>query len=316
MCKLSIIVPIYNTEKYLSRCLDSLIHQTLDNIEIILINDGSTDNSQEIINKYLNTYPSILKSFTQNNSGQACARNLGIKNSMGEFIAFVDSDDYVELDAYKKSYKYATENNLDIVCFNFYEEKNNIKQKSSYYKFDNYNNVVKYILNETSPCNKIIRKDLFEKNNIKFVENYIYEDLELIPRLALYTNKIGFLNDYLYNYVIHENSTMHQKKYNTKLDSIYFVAESLKNNFKNTKYNKELEFLFIEHLLHGAVLRYLEYEEGNSDIEKISNIIKSDFPNWRKNIYYKEQNIKYKIICELAYYKKIKILKKILKNRG
>lgn len=314
MFKVSIIVPVYNTEKYLKKCLDSLVNQTLEDIEILLINDGSTDNSQKIIDEYSTKYLNKVKVFTKSNGGQASARNVGIKNANGEFIAFVDSDDFLELNAYETAYNYAVKNDLDIVCFKFYEETNRIKQKSGYYNFSNYNQTIKYILNETSPCNKIIKKELFEKYRIEFLENYIYEDLELIPRLALYTDKIGFLDKYLYNYVIHENSTMRQKEYNKKMDSIYVVMDSLKKNFENSKYNKELEFIFIEHLLHGAVLRYLDYKEGNKDIENISRIMKENFPNWRKNIYYKEKNIRYKIVCTLAYYKKIKLLKKLLRK--
>lgn len=314
MIKITAIVPIYNSEKYLETCLNSLLNQTLKEIEVILINDGSIDKSQKIIDKYVSNYPLIFKSFSQNNLGQASARNLGLKHATGEFISFVDSDDYLELNAYEKAYNYSVSNELDIVCFNFFEEKNNVKKISSYYKLNDYSNDIKYILNETSPVNKIIRRSLIEKNNICFTENYIYEDLELIPKLVLYTNRIGFLDDCLYNYVIHENSTMRQEKYNSKLDSIYFVVNSLKKSFKNTKYTKELEYIFIEHLLHGAVLRYLKYPEGKKDIEKISDIMKKDFPKWSKNIYYKKQNIKYKIICILAYNKKIKLLKILLRK--
>ena len=112
MYKVSVIVPVYNTEKYLKKCLDSLVHQTLKEIEIILINDGSTDNSQKIIDEYVLKYPKLFKVFSQKNSGQAVARNLGIKNSKGEFIAFADSDDYLEIDAYEKAYNYAVKNNF------------------------------------------------------------------------------------------------------------------------------------------------------------------------------------------------------------
>lgn len=314
MTKLSVIVPVYNSEKYLEKCLESLVNQTLEEIEIIIVNDGSTDNSQKIIDKYIDKYPTKIKALVQKNSGQAVARNLGIKNANGEFIAFVDSDDYVEKDAYEKAYNYAVENSLEIVCFNFWEEKGNEKKESGYYNFENRNVDIKYILNETSPWNKIINRNLIIENNINFMENYIYEDLELIPRLVLYTNKIGFIDECLYNYVLHDNSTMRQKKYNEKLNSIYFVMESLKKNFENTKYNRELEYIYIEHLLHGAVLRYLEYDEGINDIKKISGIMKENFPRWRKNIYYKQKNIKYKIICELAYRNKIKLLKMLLKK--
>lgn len=315
MVKVSIIVPVYNLEKYLEKCLNSLVNQTMQDIEIIIVNDGSEDNSQKIIDEYSNKYSTKIKKFFQKNSGQAAARNLGMKFATGEFIAFVDGDDYIEPDTYEKVYDYASKNNLDIVSFNFWEEKGEEKTKSSYYNFIDYADNIKYVLNETSPCNKIIRKELMEKNNISFLENYIYEDLELIPRLILYTNKVGFLeNEYLYHYVIHEKSTMRQKEYNSKLKDIFFVMESLKKNFQNTNYIEELEFIYIEHLLHGAVLRYLNYEEGNSDIEQISFIMKRDFPNWRKNKYYKMKTFKYKIICELAFHRKIKLLRKLLKK--
>lgn len=316
MVKISAIIPVYNSEKYLKRCIDSLLNQSLKEIEIILINDGSTDGSQKIIEAYAKKFPSIFKTFLQSNHGQASSRNFGLKYATGEFISFIDSDDYLELSAYEEAYDFSVSNNLDIVCFNFFEENNNVKRVSSYYKFKNYPNDIKYVLNETSPVNKIIRKSLIDNNNIRFTENCIYEDLELIPKLVLYTNKIGFLDKCLYNYVIHENSTMRQTSYNPKLNSIYFVIDSLKKSFENTKYTKELEYIFIEHLLHGAVLRYLQYPEGESDIEKISNIMKANFPNWYKNIYYRKQSIKYKIVCKLAYYKKINLLKKTLKIRS
>lgn len=313
--KVSIIVPVYNNEKYLRKCLESLEKQTLDEIEIIIVNDGSTDGSQEIIDEFSNKYPEKIKSFIQQNSGQAVARNFGLKKAIGEYVLFIDGDDYIELNTCEKAYKVAKSNDLDILCFNICEEfENNIEKPSNYYNLIKYPKNIKYVLNETAVVNKIIRRKLLIENKLFFMENYIYEDLELIPRLALYTDKIDFIDDKLYHYVIHSNSTMRQKKYNPKLNSIFVVIESLKKKFANTQYKDEMEYLCIEHLLHGAVLRYLDYPEGNDDIIKIADIMKKDFPKWRKNKYYKKQNLKYKIVCELAYNKKIKILRKIFKK--
>lgn len=316
MVKVSIIVPIYNTEKYLIKCLDSLVNQTLTDIEILLINDGSTDNSQKIIDEYVKKYPNICRCFRQENSGQACARNVGINSARGDFIAFVDSDDYVDITAYEKAYDFAIKNDLDIISFDFFkeDEKQNYVSESSYYYFDGYPDDIKYVLNETSAWNKLIRKKVLDDNNIRFTENIIYEDLELIPRLALYTSKIGYLKDQLYHYIIRENSTMRQKKYNIKLNCIFKVMESLKKNFIESKYKEELEYLYIEHLLHGATLRYLDYSEGEKDIIKIADVMKKDFPNWSKNKYFKKRSFKYRLFCKLAYKKKIGLLKKILKK--
>lgn len=315
MPKISVIVPVYNTEKYLEKCFDSLINQTMDDIEIIVVNDGSPDNSQEIIDRYVLQYPKIFKSVTQPNGGQASARNAALPLATGEFIMFVDSDDYIEPDTFEKTYNHASTHKLDILCFLWCDLSGGNKI-NHVWNFADCPNDVKYILNTPSPCNKLFRRSLFEENNIRFAESYIYEDLALIPTVALYTDKIGFIDDCFYNYVFHENSTMRQNKYNPKLASIYFVMDYLKNAFSGTKYTLELEYMYIEHLLHSATLRYVEFEEGKADIKKISDIMKKEFPNWRKNRYYKRMGLKYKIFCELTYRKQIGILKLIINRKG
>ncbi len=315
MPKISIIIPVYNTEKHLKKCLDSLVNQTLKDVEIIVVNDGSTDKSQEIINEYEKAYSPIIKSVCQENAGQASARNHGISLASGEYIAFVDSDDYIDTTAYEKCYSYALENNLDIVCFDFWEGTENNFSFAPHCTFGLDKPIdVKYVLNETSPCNKIIRRSLLTENNLFFHEGRIYEDLELIPQLALYTKNIGFIDEPLYYYVIHEGSTMRQKVYNKKLACIFSVCDTLFEKFKNTEYKAELEFIFIEHLLHGAVLRFLDYKEGNKDIITISEVMKKRFPKWQKNPYYKQMSIKYKIVCNLAYLKAVSFLRFLLKK--
>ena len=115
--KVSVIVPVYKTEAYLEKCLDSLVNQTLSDIEIIVVNDGSPDNSQDIIDRYVEKYPQKVKGVIKENGGLSDARNYGLDFVSGEFVTFVDSDDYVELDSYEKTYNYAKENDLDVVCF-------------------------------------------------------------------------------------------------------------------------------------------------------------------------------------------------------
>lgn len=316
MPEISIIVPIYNTAHYLKKCLKSLLAQNLADIEIILINDGSPDNSQEIIESYAERYPEKIKFFVQENQGQAAARNLGIENATGKYIAFVDSDDYVEPEAYKTAIEYAESNGFDIVCFDFWEvNENGFREHYRHCVFDGIDCKTKYILNETSPCNKVIKRTIFSENGLRFTASRIYEDLELIPQLALYTDNIGFMDVPLYNYVIHSGSTMRQAQYSPRLASIYAVMERLYEVFSDTAYRSELEYLYIEHLLHSSTLRYLQYPEGKKDIKRISKTMKSAFPHWRKNRYYKQMNIKYRIFCELAYYKQIWLLNAIIGKR-
>lgn len=312
MAKLSVIVPVYNSEKYLRKCLESLVNQTLEEIEIVVVNDGSFDNSQRIIDEYVEKYPNKIKTFFKENGGQASARNMGILRATGEFVAFVDGDDYVEFDAYKDIVDIMIKKNLDIVCFDFYEVIGDEKKEFKHYFDYDVKCDRKYIVSEASPCNKVIRRSLLIDNNQFFLENRIYEDLAMIPVLGKFTSKIEFLDKRLYNYVIHDNSTMRQVSYNEKIEDIFFVIEKLYNDFIDTKYIQELEYIYIEHLLHASSLRFLKFEEGEKNICKISQIMKEKFPKWRKNKYYGKQSWKYKLICNLVYYKNIKLLKLIL----
>lgn len=314
MKKISIIIPVYNVEKYLAKCLESLVKQDLKKCEIILVNDGSSDNSQIIIDNYKKRYPKYIKNYIKENGGQGSARNLGISKSCGEYICFIDSDDYVEPNFIEEIYNYVLEDKYDIIVFDMYKEYENQKNKEYLKGITNYANDMKknYILSLSGPCNKIMKRKLWVDNHLEFLENTIYEDLAIIPTIAKYTNKIKYLEKPLYNYLIHNGSTMNQIIYNPKLKDIFKVMEQLSLELKND-FPEELEYLYITNLLHGAGLRFLKFSEGISDIKEVSLIMHNQFPNWKKNIYLKNNDFKYKIICHLIYKKNIKALKLFLK---
>ena len=298
MYKVSIIIPVYNSEIYLKKCLDSVLSQTLEDIEIILIDDGSTDSSLEIIKHYSKKYSNI-KYKSKKNEGQAIARNIGISMATGEFISFVDSDDYIENIMMQKLYENAIQTKSDIVICDYIEELKNIKaiRKSLYVNADSLQK--RYILSVAGPCSKIIRTEIFKQNNIRFLENNIYEDLAIIPSLALYTNKISYLEEPLYYYVIRENSTMQQIKYNPKLECIFNVLEHVFNQFDGKNFDPEIEFIFINHLLYAGIGRFLKYPDTQNMILKIINIINTKYPNWKENKYFKSQSFSYKLICNI-----------------
>lgn len=313
--KISIIVPVYNVEKYLEKCLKSLINQTLKEIEIILINDGSTDNSKYIIEKYLKKDKRIIL-FDKENGGQASARNFGIKKANGEFILFIDSDDFVSTDICKKLYDKALKENSDIVtckCKLVDENENEIESNSITFNICDANK--NFMLNQSGPCFKLIKSKILKSNNLYFPELRAYEDIGVVPAWALFTKNISCIDEQLYYYLVRQGSTMNQLKYNNKLTHIFDSLENLKKYFDtNENYQEELEWIYIEHLLHFASLRFLNFDSF-SNIDKIVNIIKKGFPNWRKNKYYKLQSIKYKIVCNLIYLKKYKLLKLILSRK-
>lgn len=308
MEKVSIIVPIYNSEEYLYECLDSIKNQTLKNIKAILINDGSTDSSEKIIDEYIKNYPEIFTKINKQNGGQGSARNLGIEKATGEYVVFVDSDDYLEKNMLENMYNAAIKNNSDLVICDYYEieNKNKIVRKA----MNSFDDRIKinYMLSNASPWNKLIKTNIFKENKISFLEGHIYEDLATMPILTDYLNNIVYLEETLYNYIIRNGSTMRQKTYNKKLESIFVAINHLENEFQNRslleKYSQEIEFLNIYHLLYAASGRFLEYPEGKSKIKEIVKIIKENYPNWNQNKYYKQQNSIFKLTCKIFFSQK------------
>ncbi|MGG4489221.1 glycosyltransferase family 2 protein [Metabacillus idriensis] len=203
--KVSVIIPVYNAEEYLSRCLTSLTSQTLKECEFIFVNDGSIDNSVVIINKYI-LNDKRIKLINQNNMGVSIARNTGLKNATGEYIGFVDADDYVSLEFFEKMYSAASENNCDVVFSNMLEELEG-KQILTKYPFQSDINLYQSYINENilpyfikadnlnSVCNKIFKHEVLQKYMIKFPERVeLGEDSIFNIIVFSYAYKVKYLN--------------------------------------------------------------------------------------------------------------------------
>ena len=307
MTKVSIIVPVYNTEKYLDKCLDSLVNQTLKDIEIIVVNDGSTDNSDQIIKDYLKKYKNVIY-IKDTNHGQGHARNIGLTQASGEYVCFVDSDDYVSLTMLEELY----DNSYDVIVGDIIQV---IGNKKVY--FNNYHNFskkdkVNLMLSHPGPVVRLYRRKLF--SDVKFLENVYYEDLATMPLIAKKVKKVKHVAKPLYYYLIRTDSTMRKANFNSKLDDIYIVLEHLTKHLKD--YPAELEYLYIEHLLYSSTLRFLNYEDSQDRIAKNIDIIKKKYPNWRKNPYLNKKSMKFKLITILAYKNKKNLLKIIKRITG
>ena len=314
MTKVSVIVPVYNVYDYLTKCLESLVNQTLDDIEILVINDGSPDDSQNIIDIYSKKYPNKVKAFIKENGGLSDARNYGLQRASGEFISFVDSDDYLKRDTLEKMYNYALDNNLDlVVCdtINVYSNNHEKLIKSNLHYSDN--DICNYLISPPMACTRLYKREIFD--DLKFKKGILYEDLYLTPSLVLKTKKIGFLEEGLYYYLQRDGSIMKQKEFNPKLLDIFYVLDY---NYKNLKdeYFAEIEYMYITHLLRTATLRFLNYADTQKYLEKIVETIKLRFPHWRKNKYLKKSSFKLRLICNFAYQKKYKLLKLVKRITG
>lgn len=220
--KVSIIIPVYNVELYLEECLESALNQTLDAIEIICINDGSTDNSSNILKKYSEKYNNI-KVINQDNKGLSTTRNIGIKEARGEFIYFLDSDDYIELNTIEVCYREAKKYNLDIITFDaniFFDENIEINEwKEKYDRKEILNsNILNgqefYILSNKkgiyySPVwLYFYKKEFIEKNNLFFYEGIVHEDEIYTSTALIKANSIKYINQKFFNRRIRENSIM------------------------------------------------------------------------------------------------------------
>ena len=300
MKKISIIIAVYNIESYISKCLDSVIKQKGNDIEIIIVDDGSTDNSLNICQKYQKKDKRI-RIIHQENKGLNSVRNVGFDNSTGEYIWHIDGDDYIEDNSIDILRKYIDK--YDIIYFNYNKIENNKLKKEKYDK--KYDNLCdKYILGYTTVWNKIFKRYLFFDD--KFPEGNAYNDIYIIPTLIYKTNSIIFIDNFLYNYVYRYNSLSHTRKFN--LEDLLCCFNHIYNKLYNN-YPDAVECFWVNQLLFYNYAKKIRY--GNKyNYKAINKILKDKFPKYYKNKYY-NRNLYMKIYIKLIYYDMIFLVKLI-----
>lgn len=311
MAKISIIVPVYNVEKYIEKCLESIINQTFKDIEIIVVNDGTKDNSIKIIEEKFKD--KRIKIYNKENGGLASARNYGIKKATSEYLFFVDSDDFIELNCLEKMYQKIIEEKTDLVICDYYKayEDGTKEPIPIIPHYDKTNSKCSVTSMPGAVC-KLIKTNIIKKYKIEFLENHYFEDNAIMPFACAVCKNFSYIQEPFYYYLQRNGSILNQSKYNPKWEDIFSSLDNLSKKFeKNKMYNEfyqELEYIYIEYLLHAANLKFIDYPEGHKNIKKVSQVIKEKFPKWRQNKYYKQERIKYKVMCNLFYYNQIKII--------
>lgn len=280
---ISVIIPVYNTEKFLNRCLDSVLSQSLKEIEIIIVNDNSPDNSKEIIDEYARKDKRIVVINKKENKGLSSARKSGLKIARGEYILNIDSDDWIEQNYFNDTYTMAKKENADIVISDYYIDYDN---GEILYKIDQKRDfllekeeVVNNIFLKDSPVvwNKLIKRSLYEKNDIFPIDSIsLGEDLAVVPRLIYFSKKIVKLNKAYVHYIQNPNSIT-KKKNIEKIFSLYSAIKVLEDFFKDKK-EFQIDRLKITHL--GLTLM-----KENYDIKNIAYLnILEDYFDTVKNI--------------------------------
>ena len=272
MVEISVIIPVYNVEKYLGECLDSITNQTFEDIEIICINNGSTDNSLNVLREY-EKIDSRIKVISHETRGLSRARNTGVKMSQGKYIYFIDSDDYLELHGLEKIHSIAEDKNLDLLMFKLV----NFDKRTGYEDYHysdmpflldldkdvfNYMDFKENILNvDVSTCTKFFKRELIE--NKRFAEEYIFEDNLFNIDYLFDAERIYFLNECLYHRRIRKNSitTRASKDYIDIIEIFSRIYKKFKENGIYPEFKEKLFMRMVDALYYRFTLIKQEYKE-------------------------------------------------------
>lgn len=314
MAKVSVIVPVYNVEKYLPKCLDTLVNQTLQDIEIIVVNDGATDHSAEVIDSFVCKYPQII-SLTKPNGGLSDARNYGIPYATGEYIGFVDSDDYVDIDMYEKLYAKAKEDDSDIVECDLHhvfpdgtidtEVGDRIQDKKQM-----------LMMGRSVVWNKIYRRDWLLETGIMFPKGCIYEDVEFFVKLVPHIRKYSYVDAASIYYVQRGDSINNKQTFKTLdiLKVLQHIKDYYVENGLYEEYEEALEFFYTRILLCSSFSRMCHISDKaqrEEALQKNWDTLQMNFPKWHSNKYLKQlktkrgmymrciNNVTYKLFAKL-----------------
>ena len=270
MSKISIIVPVYNAEEKIKKCLNSIVEQNDKDIEAIIINDGSIDNSEETIIEYIDKHPDIFKYYKNDNMGVANTRNFGIEKAHGDYILFIDSDDYIDSTTLKKIKTYI-DDNIDMIKFKLQrvDEKSNLLEKVDGPVFEKvtgeeaFNKLYSEDVLLDSPCIYVIKRKLFTDNNFKFQRTY-HEDFGLIPLIILKSESFISLPYYLYYYVQAKNSITRCDDYNKtikKVNDVLYHYDNAMVEIDKMKLNKQTKENAKIFYTNAVVLKINELKE-------------------------------------------------------
>lgn len=306
MAEVSIIVPCYNCEQTIEKCIKSIKNQSFKNFEVLLIDDGSTDNTSQIIKKNIQQDNRFQYHYKEN-GGVYDARNYGLEKIKGEYISFIDSDDHVEKDFIKLLLEAIQKNNVKLsACSYKMIFKNNIKFKI------NINPINIELITSSALWNKLFHKSLFQDQNLKFPTGKFYADLAITSKIIFDIGQdYAIVKKPLYNYAQYSNSIIHTS--DDRIYQIYDILEDITQYFKtNGRYHElkeKIEFLWIQHVLYATIGRACNHKNFSKKmIKEIIDHVEKKYPNWRENPYINKQQILFKTYINFLKYNQITII--------
>ena len=273
MIKYSFIVPVYNTEKYLKKCLDSLVNQTYKDFEIIVVNDGSTDKSSNIISKYQKKYKNIIV-IDKENEGLSMARNRGVQKSSGKYIIFVDSDDYVSNKLLEEVDKKIDDS--DILRFQIATEDEGYTKINEYHEegfesmcgYDAFKYLSSYHFVEPAWCYEI-RKNYYIENKFSFKKGVYHEDFGLIPYVIYKARKVKSIDFIGYYYIQRNGSIMNNNDYKKTVKKAFDMIEQYKTMrlfAKNVNRKNNLDDYFLSYISNSVIVKARELKKDEKKV--------------------------------------------------
>lgn len=299
--KLSVIIPIYNVEAYLPACLDCLVKHPCQDMEFILVNDGSLDNSDKIMQEFARKDARFVLLFKEN-GGLSDARNYALPYAKGKYLFFLDSDDLIREDAIDLILKAIEQEQSDLIVFDmefFWEDSSQRKRIPGMVK-ESDQSVKNLLLATPSACNKVFKKEFIANN--PFPKGMFYEDLASIPMNYPLLKKITYIEEALYLYRQRSGSIIYT--FNDKALDIFECFRRILTFYKQhgyfQQYAEELEFLMIEHILLYANRRFLHSKQATNYIHQSYQFYKQYFHHYKKNKYYSLLSHNDRVFIQLA----------------
>ncbi len=275
---ITLIIPVYNCEQYLKRCLDSVFAQDYDNYEVICIDDGSSDNSASIIKEYNVRY------YYQDNAGQAAARNKGIELANGEWVCFIDADDAVERDYLSSLAKGIRDDVGIVICKIKRINEDGSSTVDELKKHGLITDKEALVTVNIGPTNKLIKKSIIK--DCRFIEGKLrFEDVLFTPELLINAKTINVIEDVLYDYYVRENSTM--RRFDDSLGNIFTVLDKLRSKEFYRDYKEEIDYIVFKNALFGHLSRivYFDNKTALTELRKAENYVLKAVPDYWDNKY-------------------------------
>lgn len=305
---LSIIVPVFNVQEYLHRCVQSLLKNNQDlEYEIILVDDGSTDKSGEICDEYATKYE-YINAFHKTNGGLSDARNFGLKQSCGEYVVFIDSDDYIEENSIAQIYDHIKEKECDIYCCDYYSLCGETRTDIKYSPIDTVETgagFLKYQLERCSMVSSVVqniyKRTLLVENNLLFKKGIYHEDEEWYPRVFFSANSVKYLNFIYYVYIIRENSIMQQKDFTKHITDFISTMDSLLKTYEG-KIDPALFDLLKDNLVDKYLSIYARgnFGKGKEGILISSRVLKKGLVHRKTKIKVAVFSMSRKLFCKMS----------------